>query len=393
MKHWQKYIQKHKAYDNYVVPSHFNYVMVVVIPCYDEPDVLATLKSLQHCTTSENPVCVLVVVNSGEDTDETVVLRNRKTYFDLIEFAKTESEPLLSFHALMCENLPRKHAGVGLARKIGMEWAVRGFLQAKKRDGVIVSLDADCKVSENYLSSIENQFTLYSPNCCVLNFRHRVLENLQSMENAIRQYENYIWYYRDGLKSIGFPYYFHTIGSAFAVSADAYVRAGGIGRQQGGEDFYFLQKIFQLEKTVDLINTFVYPEARFSERIPFGTGPALEKIIASPDRVLRVYSPEAFRHLKEFFDLRADFFKQSDDRISALIDTLHASIQHFLKEYNLFVAITDCNENAATLLSFQKRFFHHFNAFVIIKYMNFAHCSYFDLTPVDIAKDKIEILL
>ena len=390
MKHWQKYIQKHKAYDKYAVPCHFNYGMVVVIPCYDEPDVLTTLKSLQLCTPAENPVCVLVIVNSGENTDESLVLRNRKTYDDLIEFAKTENQPQLSFHALLCEDLPRKHAGVGLARKIGMEWALRGFMQSKKSDGVIVSLDADCTVSSNYLSSIENQFSTYSPNCCVLNFHHRVLVNSISMEEAIRQYEDYIWYYRDGLKTIGFPYYYHTIGSAFAVSADAYVRVGGIGRQQGGEDFYFLQKIFQLEKTIDLIDSFVFPEARFSERIPFGTGPALEKIITSQDGVLRVYSPESFRNLKEFFDLRTNFFKQPEDKIASLIGSLDFSIQHFLKEYNLYSAITDCNQNASTLATFQKRFFHHFNAFVIIKYMNFVHEAYFSLTSIEVAKNKLD---
>lgn len=390
MKHWQKYIRKHKAYDKYAVPSNFNYGMAVVIPCYDEPDILVTLKSLQLCASSINPVCVLVVVNSSETADKSVVIRNRKTYADLIAFAKEQNQTHLSFHALLCENLPRKHAGVGLARKIGMEWAVRGFLQAKNNNGIIVSLDADCTVSANYLSSIENYFLSYNSNCCVLNFRHRISDNSLYMENAIRQYEDYIWYYRDGLKALGFPYYYHTIGSAFAVTADAYVRVGGIGRQQGGEDFYFLQKIFQLGKTAELLKTFVYPEARFSERIPFGTGPALEKIVASSDGVLRVYSPEAFRVLKEFFDLRIDFFKQSDDKIIDLIGSLHISVQHFLKEYNLLSSITDCNQNAASVATFQKRFFHHFNAFVIIKYMNFAHNLHFYLIPIKEAKNKLE---
>ena len=129
MKHWQKYIEKHRVYDKYAVPLNFNYGMVVVIPCFDEPDVINTLKSLKQCLSTQYPVGVLVVVNSSETTDESIVIHNRKTYDEVISFAKNENTSKLSFHTLLCENLLRKHAGVGLARKIGMEWAVRGFLQ------------------------------------------------------------------------------------------------------------------------------------------------------------------------------------------------------------------------------------------------------------------------
>lgn len=393
MKHWGKYIEKHRAYDKYVVPSNFNCGMVVVIPCYDEPDLFTTLISLQHCLPTQHPVGVLVVINSSELTDSSVVLHNRDTYDKLIAFATEHNTPELSFHGLLCEDLPRKHAGVGLARKIGMEWAVRGFLQSENKDGVILSLDADCVVSENYLSSIENQFSTKNTNCCVINFTHQVSSNIDTLTKAINQYEQYIWYFRDALKAIGFPYYYHTIGSAFAVSADAYVRVGGIGRQQGGEDFYFLQKLFQLGKTVELMKVFVYPEARFSERIPFGTGPALEKIIASTDGLLRVYSIESFVALKSFFDLRLTFYKQSEEEVVALINQLHPSMFEFLNSSNLLSAITDCNKNAASTLTFQKRFFHHFNAFAIIKYLNFVHADFFELTPIHKVKDKLNTLL
>ena len=393
MKHWRKYIQKHQAYNKYAIPAEFDYGMVVVIPCFDEPDVLTTLKSLLRCVPAQQSVGVLVVVNSSELTDKSIVNHNRVTYNEVLAFAEEYNQPQLAFHALLCENMPRKHAGVGLARKIGMEWAVRGFLQSNNSDGVIISLDADCTVSENYLQLIEHQFTTYSPNCCVLNFKHRTKDDNPALQNAIDQYEAYIWYFRNALKAIDFPFYYHTIGSAFAVLADAYVRTGGIGRQQGGEDFYFLQKVFFLGKTTELMKAFVYPEARFSDRIPFGTGPALEKILATDDGLLRVYSTEAFEALKAFFVLRIKFYKQSQEVVSALIEQLHVSIQHFLEENNLLGAISDCNENSATANTFEKRFFHHFDAFTIIKYLNFAHNSYFALVPVKIAKDKIDILL
>lgn len=393
MKHWQKYIQKHQEYNKYPIPTDFDFGMVVVIPCFDEPNLLITLRSLMLCKPTENPVGVLVVVNSGELSEETAIQNNRKTYDALTTFAKEHNQPNLSFHALLCEDLPRKHAGVGLARKIGMEWAVRGFLQSGNSDGVIISLDADCTVSSNYLQLIENQFSTYRPNCCVLNFKHRVKDGNLALQLAIDQYEDYIWYFRNALKALDCPYYYHTIGSAFAVSADAYVRVGGIGRQQGGEDFYFLQKVFFLGRTVELMKAFVYPEARFSDRIPFGTGPALERIIATEDGLLRVYSVEAFKALQSFFILRIKFYKQSDAVVKSLLADLHISIQQFLQDNNLIAAITDCNQNSATAGTFEKRFFHHFDAFTVIKYLNFAHNSFFELTPIAIAKDKLDILL
>lgn len=394
MKHWQKYIQKHKEYDKYAVPLSFNYGMVVVIPCFDEPNLFATLNSLKQCLPTQHPVGVLVVINSSETSTEAEVMHNRKTNDELNVYAKKHSTHQLSFHSLLCENLPRKHAGVGLARKIGMEWSVRGFLESGNANGIILSLDADCTVSDNYLSSIENQFLTFRPNCCVFNFHHRVVSNVDTkMNDAIDQYEQYMWYFRDALKAIGFPYYYHTIGSAFAVSADAYIRVGGIGRQQGGEDFYFLQKLFQLGKIAEMMDTFVYPEARFSDRIPFGTGPALEKILNSSDNTLHVYTAEAFSALKSFFDLRLDFYKQSVEEVLISVNTLHPSIQEFLNESNLLSAIADCNKNTASVGAFEKRFFHHFNAFVIIKFLNFAHISYFELTPIHKAKDKLKALL
>jgi hypothetical protein len=161
-----------------------------------------------------------------------------------------------------------------------------------------------------------------------------------------------------------------------------------MGRQQGGEDFYFLQKIFQMGKTKELDDVMVYPMARFSDRVPFGTGPALQKIIAQKDGLMKVYDFEAFQSLRQFFDMKDSFYGASQDRIIEMIRRLHPILQEFLTENNFLLDIQDCNANAATLKSFQKRFFHHFNAFKIIKYLNFAHQNAFGLTSLTTALDK-----
>lgn len=398
MKHWQRHIDKNSRYDQYATSAPHPFDMAVVIPCFNEYNLSATLHSIMHCSPTRGNVWVIIVVNSSETTSPAIVQQNRATYHEVVHFAQQYNCSKLFFTPLWCSNLPKKHAGVGLARRIGMECVLRGFFKQQKSQGIIISLDADCTVSKNYLCSIEQQFAQHHPACCVVNFKHRVASsvhegNTHTLKQAIDQYEQYIRYYRHALKAIGFPYYYHTIGSAFAVSADAYVRVGGIGRQQAGEDFYFLQKLFEYGTTHELHRTYVYPEARFSDRIPFGTGPSLEKIIEEEGGVLRVYSPHAFVALQGLFALVVQFYKQSLPTIKELIEQLHPSITAYLKEHRLHTAIEESNKNSSTLHTFTKRFFHHFNAFFIIKYLNYAHPLHFTLEPVEHVCDKIEALL
>jgi hypothetical protein len=269
--------------------------------------------------------------------------------------------------------------------------AVEHFYKTENYRGIIVSLDADCEVSDNFITTVYNTFRSDGNlNATIHNFHHRVESSQSNIEFAVRQYESYLHYYSECLKSTGFPYYYHTIGSAFAVSANAYVRVGGMGRQQGGEDFYFLQKVFQLGGVKLLKETFVYPLARFSERVPFGTGPAIQKILDEPDGVLKVYSRQSFKELKRFFDMKEFFFKKDEEIITLKVAELHPVLIDFLNEIDYLKLLKDCNENCATLNSFVKRFFHNFNAFRIVKYLNYVHPEPFKLEKITMITDKIE---
>lgn len=391
MKHWQSYIERQKPeYMQAKFPSDFVADIIVVIPCYDEKELMFTLQNLCECTKPKAKTLVAVIINSSVQSSEEVVLQNRKTYDQVIGFAAENNTKTLRFFPLMFENIPRKHAGVGLARKIGMDLAVEHFLNTQNPKGIIISLDADCTVSSNFLTGILAAYGQNAKLCCtVQNFHHRVEKNDPQLENAIRQYEQYIHYFSRMLRFVEFPYFYHTIGSAFSVATDAYVRVGGMGRQQGGEDFYFLQKVFALEKTKSLEDIFVYPMARYSDRIPFGTGPALQKIIDDPDGQMKAYNYDSFVALKELFDLRKSFFKQDTGVIKQKISLLHPAIVRFSEETDVLSEIEDSNQNSATLANFEKRFFHHFNAFKIIKYLNFAHPRYFSLEKLPFNSDIV----
>ncbi|NLX65175.1 MAG: glycosyltransferase [Bacteroidales bacterium] len=375
MEHWKTYIERQKVeYLHTTIPPKAAADMIVVIPCYNEPNLFETLYNLFSCVRPAANVLTLVVVNSGLLASEEVVDQNRASVKEIIRFAERYNEDGFGFFSLLFEDLPRKHAGVGLARKIGMDLAVEHFLRNGKQRGVIVSLDADCTVSPNFLTTIWEAFSRdKSLNATIHDFRHRVEKESPLTESAAREYEAYIRYFRAMLEWIGFPYYWHTIGSAFAVSAGAYVRVGGMGRQQGGEDFYFLQKIFALGNIRELKETRVFHLARLSDRVPFGTGPSLQKIMDEPAGSERAYSERAFRELKQLFDMINDFRGNDDQLVERMIVTLHPSLQQFLKEMDFSTLIRECNQNSASPTTFRKRFFHHFNAFRIIKYLNQAH--------------------
>lgn len=390
MKHLKVYLERQKSeYLHTPVPQDEAADIVVVIPCYDEPALFDTLDNLRVINRPDANVWVVVVINSGVLASGDVVKQNRISYKETCLYAMLHNEPGFRFFSLLYEDLPRKHAGVGLARKIGMDLAVDHFLRNERSRGVIISLDADCTVSPNFLTAVWNAFSKDKLlNATIHNFHHRVEEGSPLQESMARQYEAYIRYFRSMLEYIGFPYFWHTIGSAFAVSADAYVRVSGMGRQQGGEDFYFLQKIFVLGSICELKEAVVFPMARLSDRVPFGTGPSLQKMMDDPEGNVRACSERSFFELKQLFDRKDDFRGKDLQSMEKVVTALHPSLQQFLQEIDFAALIKDCNENSASTATFRKRFFHHFNAFRIIKYLNQVHPDPFPYENLAVLVDK-----
>ena len=356
--------------------------MIIVIPCYKEPEVNRTIHSLFDCDRGDFPVEIILLINSyGIDSDDVLAI-NRNSYRQMMDFAARNNSPDFSLTPLLIENLPGHQTGAGLPRKLGMEEAIRHFNGNKT--GIIVSLDADCLVATNYLTEIYRNFKEYRLNSATIEFHHPVehLDASDPLRIAATNYEKYLRYYRQALAFCDYPYPYFTIGSAFAVTAETYLKAGGMGKQQSGEDFYFLQKVFPLGKTRFIDTTCVFPAARISDRVPFGTGPALQKMLTENQLSKFTYQLEAFRALKTFFSRIDMFFKKSEKEIEACIGSLPEYLLLFLKEDGFLSKIEEINRHTASLPNFRKRFFYYFNAFKILKYLNFVHPAYFDWVDV-----------
>ena len=356
----------------------------IVIPCYNEPEVMQVIRSLWDCERGDFAVEIMVIVNSYRLSPESIRSLNRKSYNELIDFAESRNTSDFYLSALLVEDIPGHQTGAGLPRKIGMDEAVERFKKEGNLSGIIVSLDADCTVAANYLTEIYRCFKQYRLKSATIEFHHPV-EHLDE-ENEIRRagevYEEYLRYYRSALEYANYPYAYYTIGSAFAVTVKTYLQAGGMGKQQAGEDFYFLQKVFPLGKTQFIANTCVYPASRVSDRVPFGTGPAISKMIETKQIQKLSYQVAAFTELKMLFAKIDLFFKQPLEKIEEELCDLPAYLQTFLREDNFLPKIEEINAHSASSAAFRKRFFNYFTAFKILKYLNFVHPHPYEFSDV-----------
>ena len=389
-----RYIQNNIVYPPFInresLPS---LSMVVVIPCLNEPEIIRTLESLWACQRVDSYCEVIVAVNDSEGSSEEVKNFNLATYTQLLEWKRSNDRDKMVLHPIYAPSVKAKFAGAGMARKIGMDEAVRRLNAQNKPMGVIASLDSDCLVSDNYLKRIETVFA-ESKSCfaATINFTHRFEEMADPrQEKGIRLYEDYLHYYKQALDFAGFPNSIYTIGSAFAVRAEAYVKQGGMNRRQAGEDFYFLHKLTKLGQLAEINDAFVYPSGRVSDRVPFGTGAAMTKWMNYTDDLAQTYRFDAFLDLKQFFDRAGELYKVSLARCAEILSSMPATIQEYLTSVSFEDKLVEINHNSSTPESFRKRFFQAFDAFQVLKFLNHVHEQHYSTQNLQEAISQLRI--
>jgi hypothetical protein len=358
--------------------------IVVVVPAFDESSISILLNSLNSCVEPQCSTEVLVIVNAPANASDNS-LRNNKQCISEINSWKKNHESFFRLFVFDTGQSPVKGWGVGLARKTGMDEAVRRFNFLDKAEGVIVCLDADCTVERNYFTTICNEFLAKKErSACSIYFEHALSgADFQSrIYRYIVQYELHLRYFLQGLKYSGYPYAFHTIGSSLAVKALWYVKAGGMNRRQAGEDFYFVQKLISMGGYFAMNTTTVYPSPRESYRVPFGTGATMSKLMYEREEELLTYNPSAFIELKDLFDLIKVLFNAGKSETLSLYKSLPSGPKSFIKQEEWSERIDEIKSNTSSGDSFMKRFFGWFNTFMIVKYLNQVHKDIFRKRPV-----------
>ena len=352
--------------------------IIVVIPCYDDDFVFKTLQSLDSADKPQCSIEVIVVVNSAEDTSKAIVEKNKRIFAELSQNGVYSNFRLLPY---IIEGVPHKIAGVGNARKVGMDEAVWRYASIENPQGIIVSLDSDCLVSKYYFTKIYERFCVSKdrPKACTLQFRHNFDEALYSNQeiDACRRYEMYLRYFRLAQKVAGIPQCLHTIGSCFAVTAEAYAKMGGMARRQAGEDFYFLQKLALQSKVASVDEPIVFPAPSVSERVPFGTGRSVKKIIDTG--LCKVYNFDLFLLLKNFYSEFPNLYDGNCQVPKEVLD--------FVGEQKFSFLVDECRRNTSDMKSFVKRMFSRFDVFFMIRFLNS-----FDETSVFPPKDVQDVV-
>ena len=333
--------------------------LCIVIPALAERESIgAVLHSLPE---KDDRFEVIIVVNHKEGASAEIVENNAGTVQDI------------SGRALVIERVfPDDVAGVGAARRAGMDLALRRLVKAGEPDkSAIACLDADSPVDPGYVEGILAVFGGDRPPAAgICACRHPIPED-EEQAKAIIAYELWLRYMEQGFRFCGSPYAFQTIGSCTVVSPHAYALADGMPRRQAGEDFYFLQKIAKVFGRVVDLDVVVRPSPRVSDRVPFGTGRAMIRCRDDgPDYYLQAEPPRAFSDLKEFFESSRDGFADPDRmRASELLGA-------FIEKHGGWAVLEDIRENSADAEHFAFGVHTWFDSLQVVRYARRCKAEY-----------------
>jgi hypothetical protein len=274
---------------------------------------------------------------------------------------------------------------------MAMDHALSRFNRLNRPGGIIISLDADTMVQENYLVEIERHFRHY-PDTKAFNihFEHPLegSDFPESVYNGIIQYELHLRYYIQALRFAEHPHAYHTVGSAFGVRADTYAAQGGMNKRKAGEDFYFLQKIIPLGGFYEIKTTRVEPSPRPSDRVGFGTGPVISRFMSGETTELYTYHPGVFSDLKEFLSTIRSLYTSDPKSLPGVLAGYAPALRENL-QHEFTTRILEIQKNSARESTFVKRFYRWFNMFRTLKFLNYAHQHHYAKMPVPEASWKL----
>ncbi|MFA3783644.1 hypothetical protein ABRY23_11335 [Melioribacteraceae bacterium 4301-Me] len=391
---WRLETSPEKLYDN-----------IIVVPAIQEKEnIKLLLGSLANCDNKYfNSTLVMFVVNALSNSSNKILEENLDTLDYLRKFVQKnfdDDKLLMKLNSLGLnigvvdatshkKTMPTKEGGVGFARKIGMDLALQYFDYHSSNKKLIISLDADCTVEPNYLTEIVEYFNKCPSHCAYVKFEHPLPDDEQLAKAAIN-YEIFLRYYVLGLKYANSPYAYHSIGSTIICDAESYIKVGGMSKNKAGEDFYFLEKLAKITTVEEISATKVYPSARSSWRVPFGTGQRIGRFLSNNKNEYILYDPQTFFILKEWISefhsntiYNADNYLQKAKRIN---NALH----DFLIQNSFDITWNKILKNSKSERQIQNQKKLWFDAFKTLKLIHFLRDTSF---PSINMFDALDIIL
>lgn len=360
-----KYLQNYAEPESNSLPELPCFDHCLVIPVFDE-----TFENLERVWQGikDNYLVILVVNAPCEQHAATLKLMHEATS----RATKMESKgrctylrgtpDILLVDRCSADNTIAPRQGVGLARKIGADIALRLISQDIVRSHRISNTDADAVLPGDYFATqlADKDAAL------VFSFSHQHETGLQV---PTLLYEISILYYACGLDWAGSRYGYTCLGSTMAVSAIHYAKVRGFPRRNAAEDFYLLNKLAKTGAIRRILTTPIILAGRLSNRVPVGTGPGIGKIaeLNSPLDDYHFYHPCIFALLKEFLLTLTTTWDTPGTFASAAPE-----IQHYCQAHNLLEFIAKQRAHHKQERVFNKFLSDWFDGFRTLKFIHFV---------------------
>ncbi len=362
------------------------YRRAVVIPALAEAQSLpATLQSLEASTPAgilDDTLIVIVVNNRTPESCLPGSESHSRLMADIDNNTRTlrwleKQEGAISPHLAWIDaaspglEMPPR-GGVGLARKIGCDSVLAWLMDSKNKtplqEFIFFSLDADTLVSPDYLDVSAGELITSEKSGGVIAFKHQRADSPEG-QSAIDGYEAFLHDYVQGLRRAGSPYAFQTIGSCICFTAIGYIRAGGFqARLQAGEDFYLCVELIKTGGLWEINNTRVFPSARISWRVPFGTGRHMVETLVEGKNKPLLYDPRVYIALQKLLSAVSSNLDKETEYIYTCID--HSLTKDFLEERHFSQVWPRFQKQYREKEALLSAFHRWFDGFVTLKYIH-----------------------
>ena len=378
---------------------------VLVIPAYGEGPCLDQAIASIPCLDDQS-VLAVVVINEREDSCEMVRTSNRSSLQRLRQYYANQQA--LADDAYLCETpfgamvllqvtLP-KDQGVGLARKLGGDFAFGAWSAGKIRSPWMHCTDADVQLPPDYFGVLQSLDSAGAVSAMVRRFRHYAVDDVPQQHMQI--YDAWLRLHVLGLHWAGSPYGFHCIGSTISVQMSSYASVRGFPKRNAAEDFYFLNKLAKLGSITSVAGAPIQIAARVSQRVPFGTGRAMQLAQSAGVQGLpQFYHPQVYLYLK---CLLAELERSVNsgqfdcDKVKEALKTLALDMQPFdaaLNALDFVVAISKRLQSSKQVEQRRSAVHGWFDAFRTMKFIHHLRDNGIQSVDIDTALHAGEFLL
>lgn len=404
----RNYLNKFSASDRKIICDDISGIdTVIVIPAIDEyQNIISLLNSLSKMDGKyfSSSLFLFVINNSASSSDE--IKAGNKSSIELIskiifkinendflsKIIKSNLRIALIDASSSGNELPEKDAGVGLARKIGMDTALNIFNYNSSIKKLLICLDADCTVNKNYLTTIFTHFNLNNSHAAVVNFAHDISAD-DEITKAIICYETFLRYYVLGLKYAGSPFALHTLGSTMICDIESYIKVDGMNKRKAAEDFYFIEKLAKHFSVQTINETAITPSARPSWRVPFGTGQRVNRFLQSSRDEYKLFDPESFNILKYWLRLfNAQNILTAEEYLKEA-GNIHIELKNFLVKRNFLKSWDSITQSTKSHEQIQKQKIFWFDGFNTLKLIHHLRDTSFPEINMYEALDKLFLFI